>query len=98
MDKVKEEKDKEINEKSKENDSQLPDEILDEILDDVPDEHKKSVEKMLMLSVQRMGMVAPESAVMKKISEEHISKYLDGAREEMEKTMKKESIGRFSHL
>lgn len=65
----------------------IDEEELDEILEEVPPKHRKTIEKfMIASSVQMRGMVAPESAIMKKVSEEHITEYLKGAREEMQNT------------
>ena len=37
-------------------------------------------------SVQMRGMISPEATVMNKITGEHITEYLQGARQEMENT------------
>ena len=53
---------------------------LEDVLDSVPPEHRKVIEKMMISSsVQMRSMVSPETTVMKKLTSEHISRYLDGA-------------------
>lgn len=70
-----------------ENIAALPEEVLNDILEDVPEEHRKKVEKMIIASsVQMRGMISPEATVMNKITGEHITEYLQGARQEMENT------------
>lgn len=61
---------------------------IEEVLESVPPEHRKVIERLMISSVQMRGVVAPETAVMKKITEEHISKYLDGAEQEMNNSYK----------
>lgn len=57
---------------------------LEDVLDSVPPEHRKVIEKMMISSsVQMRSMVSPETTVMKKLTSEHISRYLDGAELEM---------------
>lgn len=58
---------------------------LENILDEIPEEHRKKIERTIIeSSVMMRGMVHPENAIMNKISEEHITEYLAGARKEME--------------
>lgn len=67
-------------------------EVLDEILDSVPQEHRKTVERMIISSSFQMRSIAnPETAVMNKITEEHISQFLTGSREEMQYSYKEKS-------
>ena len=50
----------------------------------MPPEHRKVIERMMISSsVQMRSIVSPETAVMKKITTEHISQYLNGAEQEM---------------
>ena len=56
---------------------------IEEALDSVPPEHRKMFERMVISSVQMRGVSTPESAVMKKITSDHITQYLDGAKQEM---------------
>ena len=73
------------NTKNESNITALPEEVLDDILEDVPEEHRKKVEKFIVASsVQMRGMISPEASVMNKITEDHITEYLQGARQEME--------------
>lgn len=62
---------------------------LEDVLESVPPEHRKTIEQMMISSVQMRSIAtAPENVVMKKITEEHISKYLDGAEIEMKSSYK----------
>lgn len=62
---------------------------IEEALESVPPEHRKVIERMMISSsVQMRSIVSPETAVMKKITEEHISQYLDGAEQEMKNSYK----------
>lgn len=57
---------------------------LENVLDSVPPEHRKVIERMMISSsIQMRSISSPETAVMKKITPEHISKYLNGAELEM---------------
>lgn len=57
---------------------------LEEVLESVPPQHRKAIEKMMISSsIQMRSIASPESVVMKKLTPEHISKYLDGAELEM---------------
>ncbi len=69
---------------SESNDKENEEAELEEVLDSVAPEHRKIIEKMMISSVQMRSIAsAPEVEVMKKLTPEHISKYLDGAEEEM---------------
>lgn len=52
-------------------------------LEDVPEEKRKVIEKLMVSSIQMRGMISPENAISKKITEQHITQYLEGAREDM---------------
>ena len=69
-------------EKSSENLEDL--ENIDEILEGVPEEHKKTIQKLIISSIQMRGMISSENEVAKKITEEHITQYLEGSKLEME--------------
>lgn len=57
---------------------------LEDILESVPPEHRKVIERMMISSsIQMRSISSPETAVMKKLTPDHISKYLDGAELEM---------------
>jgi len=58
---------------------------LEDVLESVPPEHRKTIEKMMISSIQMRSIAPPETAVMKQITSEHISKYLDGAEMDMKK-------------
>lgn len=60
---------------------------LEEVLDSVPPEHRKTIERMIISSVQMRSISSPpEAVVMKKLTPEHISQFLDGASQEMQKS------------
>lgn len=68
---------------------ELEESELEEVLDSVPPEQRKIIERMMISSVQMRSIAAsPESAVMKKITPDHITKYLEGAEEEMKNSYK----------
>lgn len=57
---------------------------LEEVLESVPPEHRKVIERMMISSsIQMRSISSPETAVMKKLTPDHITKYLDGAELEM---------------
>lgn len=55
---------------------------LEDVLESVPPEHRKVIER-LMISSSIQSISSPETEVMKKLTPDHISKYLDGAELEM---------------
>ena len=61
----------------------LDDPELEQALESVPPQERKVIERMMVSSFQMRGLSSPETAVMKKITEEHITKYLEGAEIEM---------------
>lgn len=80
----KEQKTAEIQSMDNTDDMELDESQLEDALENVPPEHKKIIERyMISSSVQMRNIASPETAVMKKITSEHISKYLDGAEQEM---------------
>ncbi len=79
--------------KDREETSELPEDgkeieaELEEVLDSVPPEHRKIIERMMISSVQMRSIASPpEAVVMKKLTSEHISQFLDGASQEMQKS------------
>lgn len=57
---------------------------LEDVLESVPPEHRKVIERMMISSsIQMRSISSPETAVMKKLTPDNISKYLDGAELEM---------------
>ena len=61
----------------------LDDPELEQALESVPPQERKVIERMMVSSFQMRGVSSPETAVMKKITEEHITKYLEGAEIDM---------------
>ena len=71
-------------EETKVEESPIDNAEIEEALESVPPEHRKVIERMIISSsVQMRSIVSPETAVMKKITTEHISQYLNGAEQEM---------------
>lgn len=63
---------------------ELEESELEDVLESVPPEHRKVIERIMISSSMQMRSIAsPEANVMKKLTSEHISKYLDGAELEM---------------
>lgn len=61
----------------------IPEEVK-EVLKRVPSSERKTIEKiMIQSSFGMMGQVNQETSISKKITSEHITQYLDGARENM---------------
>lgn len=66
------------------NKDELEEAELEDVLESVPPEHRRVIERMMISSSIHMRSISsPETAVMKKLTPAHISKYLDGAELEM---------------
>lgn len=65
-----------------ESDDEIQNENFKKLLDDIPPEHKKEVLKIM--SLQMSAMKPYESPVTKKITEEHITTFLENNKKEME--------------
>lgn len=66
------------------NKNELEEAELEDVLESVPPEHRKIIERMMISSsIQMRSITSPETEVMKKLTPDHISKYLDGAELEM---------------
>ncbi len=63
------------------------DELL-EVINELPKEQREAVESLIFQSVQMQAMVSPESAMLKKIDGEHITKFLDASEKNMELSYK----------
>lgn len=63
-------------------DGDIPEHIT-KLLNDVPPEDRKHIERTLIQSFGMVGHMSPESAIMKKITSDHITKYLDASGENM---------------
>lgn len=75
------------------NDSSMPVDIPDElenILDDMPDSKRKLVEQTMIAGFSMIGQNSPDSAIAKKLTEEHISKFLDIQQKSMDYQYKDE--------
>ena len=76
----KEQNDKESQFLDNVNKDNLEEAELEDVLESVPPEHRKVIERMIISSsIQMRSISSPETVVMKKLTPEHISKYLDGA-------------------
>ncbi len=60
-------------------------------LESVPEENRRIIERFVFSSIQMRDVSSPESFVMKQITPEHITKYLDGAEQEMKNSYKEQS-------
>ena len=52
-----------------------------EILDEVPEEARHEVKKMIGMSMQMGGVISPQLELMKKMTPEHVTKFLEGQQE-----------------
>lgn len=57
---------------------------INEILESVPEEQKGTILKMMISSVQMKSMSSSENTISKKITEEHITQFLDVSKADME--------------
>ena len=61
----------------------IPEEFA-EVWDEIPEAAREKVGKLMISSTFQMGMLQqPENTIMRKITEDHISEYLQGSREQM---------------
>ncbi len=81
-----EEKSEIMNRKSDE--SETLSEELSEALEDMPPDVRKHVEKFMISSVQMGGVYRPENTISKKITEQHISQFLEDSRVQMKEDYK----------
>lgn len=54
-----------------------------EVLEDMPEDVRKQVEQIMVSSVQMAGIIRPENNISKKITEQHITDYLDASKQQM---------------
>lgn len=54
---------------------------LDEILEDVPKEVRHEVKRMVAMSMQMGGVISPQLELMKKMTTENVTEFLQGQRE-----------------
>lgn len=73
---------------------EIPEEIS-ELLENVPPEQRKQIEKLMISTVQMRGVSMPEMELMRKIDGEHITTYLESAKEEMEMSYKERGQNKF---
>ena len=59
----------------------VADDPLEAILDDIPQESRHEVKKMIGLSMQMGGVISPQIELMKKMTPEHVTAFLEGQRE-----------------
>lgn len=73
-----EENEKNIDEETPEN--ELSKEI-DSILENIPKEDRHEVRKMIGMSMQMGGVISPQMELMKKMTPDHVTSFLEGQRE-----------------
>lgn len=61
---------------------------LDAILENMPKEDRHEVRKMIGLSMQMGGAISPQMELMKKMTPEHVSDFLDTQKKAMENQFK----------
>lgn len=61
---------------------------LDEILEKASPKHRKIVEQLMVSQFQMRAELSPETEVMKKLTPEHITSFLEASKDEMEKNYK----------
>lgn len=72
----------------------IPKEI-EEILDDIPQEARHEVKKMIGMSMQMGGVFSPQLELMKKMTSEHVSEFLEGQREASNNEFKESRDNKF---
>ena len=55
--------------------------VLDDILEDIPKEARHEVRKMVGMSMRMGGVISPELELMKKMTTENVTEFLQGQRE-----------------
>lgn len=71
-----------------EDDENLIDKELDSILENVPKEGRHEVKKMIGMSMQMGGIISPQMELMKKMTPEHVSEFLDTQKKTMQNQFK----------
>ncbi len=59
-------------------------EEMDSILEGIPKESRHEVRKLVGMSMQMGGVISPQMELMKKMTPEHVSEFLDTQKKEME--------------
>lgn len=60
-------------------------EPIEEMLEGIPKEHRREIKELMVSSVQMGGMISSENTISKKITEAHISQYLEDSKIAMER-------------
>lgn len=96
-----EENNKEIREHSfqdsddiKEDEIEVPDELRD-ILEDIPQEAQHKVKSIIGMSMRMGGVISPQLELMKKMTPEHVSEFLQGQREASNNEFKESRDSKF---
>ncbi len=73
---------KKMNEKVKQEDEfeELPEEMKD-VLESIPQEARRTVKQMVGMSMQMGGVISPQLELMKKMTTENVTEFLQGQRE-----------------
>ena len=74
--------------KTKENQQESFENELDSILENMPKEERHEVRKMIGMSMQMGGVISPQMELMKKMTPEHVSDFLDTQKKAMENQFK----------
>lgn len=61
---------------------------MDSILEGIPKESRHEVRKLVGMSMQMGGVISPQMELMKKMTSEHVSEFLDAQKKEMENRYK----------
>lgn len=70
------------------------DAMLDGFLNGVPEEHREQMKQMIVSSFQMHAESSPSLEVMKKMTPEHITGFLEASKEEMEKSYRDRNFHR----
>ena len=73
---------KKMNEKVKQEDEfeEVPEEMKD-VLESIPQEARRTVKQMVGMSMQMGGVISPQLELMKKMTTENVTEFLQGQRE-----------------
>lgn len=77
-----------------ESEEKIPKEFS-EILEEVPEEARHEVKRMIGMSMQMGGIVSPQLELMKKMTPEHVSEFLQGQREASNNEFKESRDNKF---
>lgn len=70
----------------------------EDMIDNASEEERSVIEKMMVSSIQMREMISSENEVLKKITEEHITQYLEGSRADMEHSYEEKKQRKIFHF